>query len=90
MPDAPGPNQPWRLALDSIEFASAASLRYPARRIRAGLALLLAMTVVVLFTNDSAREYLKIAIGRFTRLSFRLPNHITLDNADNIKYSDSF
>lgn len=49
--------------MGSIEFASAVPLRYPARRIRVGLALLLAMTVVVLFTNDSAREYLKIPIG---------------------------
>lgn len=49
--------------MESIEFASAVPLRYPARRIRAGLALLLAMTVVVLFTNDSAREYLKVPIG---------------------------
>ena len=49
--------------MNSIEFASAVPLRQPARRIRAGLALLLAMTVVVLFTNDSAREYLKVPIG---------------------------
>jgi O-antigen ligase len=53
----------WSRILDSVEFASAVPLRPPVRRVRAGLALLLAMTAVVLFTNDSAREYLKVSIG---------------------------
>jgi len=48
---------------DAVAYAPRAVARRG--RISGGLALLLAMTVVVMFTNDSAREYLKVPLGSF-------------------------
>jgi len=49
----------------SAAFAHAPLAATSVNRFSGGLALLCAMTVVVMFTNDSAREYLKVPVGSF-------------------------